>query len=101
MLLYVIAAWALITGALEVAAAIRLRRLIANEWTLGVIGAVSVLFAIALVVTPGTGALAITWAIGGYALISGALYLSLAWRLERSEVDVGGNRQSAFTGGRF
>ncbi|HVL05829.1 MAG TPA: HdeD family acid-resistance protein [Acidimicrobiales bacterium] len=101
VLLYLIAAWALITGALEVAAAIRLRRLIANEWMLGLVGAVSVLLAIALVVTPGTGALAITWAIGWSALISGALYLSLAWRLKRSEVEVGGTRQSAFTGGRF
>ena len=101
VLLYLIAAWALITGTLEVAAAIRLRRLIANEWMLGLIGAVSVLFAIALVVTPGTGALAITWAIGWYALISGALYLGLAWRLKRSEVEVGGTGQSAFAGGGF
>lgn len=101
VLLYVIAAWALITGALELAAAIRLRRLITNEWMLGLIGALSALFAIALVVTPGTGALAITWAIGLYALISGALYLSLAWRLKGSEVEVGGTRQSASAGGRF
>jgi uncharacterized membrane protein HdeD (DUF308 family) len=89
-LLYVIAAWALLTGALEIAAAIRLRRAIRNEWILGVLGLLSVLFAVVLVITPGTGALAITWVIGWYALIDGVLLLALAWRLRKLEVERGG-----------
>jgi uncharacterized membrane protein HdeD (DUF308 family) len=101
VLLYVIAAWALITGALEVAAAIRLRRVITKEWMLGLIGALSVLFAVVLVVTPGAGALAITWAIGWYALISGTLYLALAWRLRRSVAGTAAQRESALQGGGF
>ena len=43
-----------------------------------------------LVITPGAGALAITWAIGWYAVISGVLYAALAWRLRKLEQEVGG-----------
>src|ERR687895_1313310 len=37
-LLYVIAAWALVGGALQIAAAIRLRRVISGEWLLALAG---------------------------------------------------------------
>ena len=90
-LLYLIAAWAFITGALEIVAAVRLRREIRGEWILGLIGALSLLFAIVLVTTPGAGALAITWVIGWYAMISGLLYAALAWRLRKLEREVGGS----------
>jgi uncharacterized membrane protein HdeD (DUF308 family) len=49
-LVYVIAAWALVTGAFEIAAAIRLRKAIAGEWFLGLSGAASILFGIMLAV---------------------------------------------------
>jgi uncharacterized membrane protein HdeD (DUF308 family) len=70
VLLYLIAAWAPITGVLEVATAIRLRREIRNEWLLGLSGVLSVLLAIVLVLMPGAGARAITWLIGWYAVLS-------------------------------
>src|SRR5712692_1803691 len=41
-LLYVIAAWALVTGGLEIAAAIRLRKVITGEWLLVLTGIASV-----------------------------------------------------------
>ncbi len=82
-LLYVIAAWALLTGALEIAAAVRLRRELTNEWLLGIAGVLSIAFAIFLVVTPGSGALVITWAIAWYAILFGALLVALALRLRR------------------
>ncbi len=88
VLLYVIAAWALITGALEIAAAVRLRRELTNEWLLGIAGVLSIAFAILLVVTPGSGALVITWAIAWYAILFGALLIALALRLRRLEAQL-------------
>lgn len=81
VLVYIIAAWALMTGVLELIAAFRLRRVITNEWWLVVTGIVSVLFGIALLASPGAGALALIWLIGAYALIFGVLLLGLAYRL--------------------
>jgi uncharacterized membrane protein HdeD (DUF308 family) len=69
------------TGVLEVYAAIRLRRLINNEWALIFSGALSVLFGIVLLVQPGAGALALVWLIGLYAVIFGIAMLAFAWRL--------------------
>ena len=88
-LLYLIAAWAFTTGTLEIIAALRLRREIPGERILGLIGALSVVFSIVLVITPGAGALAITWLIGTYAVTSGVLYAALAWRLRKVEREVG------------
>jgi uncharacterized membrane protein HdeD (DUF308 family) len=82
-LLYLIAAWALIIGALEIAAAVRLRKEIRNEWLLGLAGALSVIIGILLAVRPGEGALAITWLIGWYALFMGILLLVLAFRIRK------------------
>ena len=81
VLVYIIAVWALITGVLEVIAAIRLRRVIQNEWWFVLSGILSLIFGIALVVSPGSGALALIWLIGAYAVVFGVLLLGLAFRL--------------------
>jgi uncharacterized membrane protein HdeD (DUF308 family) len=81
VLLYLIGAWAIITGVLEIVAAIRLRNHIANEWSLGLAGVLSVLFGILMFVWPGATALALVWLIGLYALFFGVLLLALAFRL--------------------
>ncbi|HWK88437.1 MAG TPA: HdeD family acid-resistance protein [Longimicrobium sp.] len=80
-LLYVIAAWALVAGALEVAAAIRLRRVVTGEWLLALSGVLSIVLGVLLMLFPGTGALAVVLWIGAYALVSGALLVALALRL--------------------
>lgn len=46
VLLVVVAAWSVVIGALQITAAVQLRREIANEWFLALGGAVSVLFGI-------------------------------------------------------
>jgi uncharacterized membrane protein HdeD (DUF308 family) len=51
---------------------------------LALTGLLSVGLAVVLVITPGSGALAITWAIGWYAIFHGVLLLSLAWELRRT-----------------
>ncbi|MEA5513611.1 HdeD family acid-resistance protein [Nodularia sp. UHCC 0506] len=81
VLLYLIAAWAIVTGVLEIIAAIQIRKEIQNEWLLAIAGIASVLFGVLLLVWPLAGALAILWIIGAYAIIFGILLLILAFRL--------------------
>jgi uncharacterized membrane protein HdeD (DUF308 family) len=80
-LLYLIAFWAIFTGAFEIIAGIRLRKLIPNEWVLLVVGALSLLFGVFILFAPGAGALAIVLWIGAYALVFGIFLLVLAFRL--------------------
>jgi uncharacterized membrane protein HdeD (DUF308 family) len=80
-LVYIIAAWALVTGVLELVSAVRLRRLIDNEWRLALGALASIVFGIALLVAPGAGALALVWLIGAYAIVFGVLLIALAVRL--------------------
>jgi uncharacterized membrane protein HdeD (DUF308 family) len=80
-LVYVIAFWALATGVFEIIAAIRLRKEIEGEWLLGAAGVLSILLAVVLIVRPGTGALAIIWTIGAYAIAFGVFLIVLGFRL--------------------
>ena len=80
-LLWVIAFWAVLTGALEIVAAVRLRRVLDNEWMLIVAGALSILFGLILIVFPGEGAVGLVWLIGIYAIVFGIVLLGLALRL--------------------
>jgi uncharacterized membrane protein HdeD (DUF308 family) len=78
---YFVAAWAIVTGFLELIAATQLRRAIKGEWTLALAGIVSVIFGILLVVLPAPDTLTLVWLIGGYSLAFGILMLVLAFRL--------------------
>jgi uncharacterized membrane protein HdeD (DUF308 family) len=88
VLVYIIAIWAIVTGVLEIVAAIRLRDVIRNEWWLVASGVLSVIFGLLLVVAPGAGALALVFWIGAYAIIFGALLVGLAFRLRREQAEV-------------
>lgn len=80
-LYFTIAAWAFITGILEIAAAIQLRKAIANEWLLIVAGACSILFGVLMLWHPVAAALAIVWIIATYAIVFGVIMIALAFRL--------------------
>jgi uncharacterized membrane protein HdeD (DUF308 family) len=82
-LVWVIAAWAVVTGVLEIAAAIRLRKEIDGEWMLILTGVASVIFGVLLAALPGPGALTLVWLIGAYAIVFGVLELALAFRMRR------------------
>ena len=82
VLLYLIAVWAIVTGVLEIVTAIQLRKVIANEWLLGLGGLASIIFGGILLFVPGGGALAMIWVIGSYALIVGVVLIALGFRLQ-------------------
>jgi uncharacterized membrane protein HdeD (DUF308 family) len=90
VLLYLIAAWAVLTGLLELAVAVLLRRELRGEWLLALAGIVSVAFGIYLAARPGEGAIAIVLLIGLYAIVFGVALLLLGFRLRRLGRVVGG-----------
>jgi uncharacterized membrane protein HdeD (DUF308 family) len=82
-LVYVIAAWAILTGILEIAAAIMLRPHIRGEWWLALAGVLSVAFGAVLAIWPGVGALALVLWIGAYAIVLGIVLIALGFKLRR------------------
>ncbi|TCK32836.1 uncharacterized membrane protein HdeD (DUF308 family) [Paraburkholderia sp. BL8N3] len=77
VLIAVMGANAIVTGVLDLIAAVRLKRRGRTEWLLFFIGILSALFGIFVLVVPGAGALALVWMIGTYAIVTGALLLVL------------------------
>ena len=82
-LIFIIAAWAIITGVFEIVAAIRLREQIQGEFWLGLAGVASILYGVVVYLFPAAGALSIVWLIGSFAIAFGAFLLILGWRLRR------------------
>jgi len=80
-LVFIIAAWAIISGIFQIVAAIRLREQIQGEFWLGLAGVGSILFGVVLYLFPAAGALSLVWLIGGFAIVLGAFLLVLGWRL--------------------
>ena len=79
--LSIIAAWAILVGILQIVAAIRLRQVIENEWSMGLSGLASVIFGVLLIVWPRSGLVTISWIIGFYAIAFGIMLLVLGSRL--------------------
>ena len=80
-LVLVIGAWAVITGALEIYGAIKLRAQISGELWLVLAGIGSILFGLLLFIFPTMGVVTLTWLIGGFALVFGVLLIMLGLRL--------------------
>jgi uncharacterized membrane protein HdeD (DUF308 family) len=81
VLLYVVAIWAILSGIAEMIAAVALRREIAGEWVLFLVGILSVIFGIILAILPGVGLLSLVWLVGLYALAIGVALIVLAFRV--------------------
>jgi uncharacterized membrane protein HdeD (DUF308 family) len=91
-LLFVVAAWAIITGVLRIGAAIRLRKEIRGEWMLILNGALSVILGILIIVIPGAGLVTLIWWLGAYAVIWGITLITLAFRLRAHRNRLGSAR---------
>jgi|SRR5579863_901400 len=96
-LVYLIAAWAFVTGVMELIAALRLRREIKGEFWLVLSGIASVVLGALLVLSPVGGAIVLVWYLGAYALVFGALQTALGFRLRTryEQVRAGSARMAA------
>jgi uncharacterized membrane protein HdeD (DUF308 family) len=97
-LVLLIGAWAVVTGALEVYGAIRLREQIKGELWLALAGLGSILFGILLFLFPTMSVLTLTWIIGGFALVFGVLLVLLGLRLRTIHAQAMRNNEYAERG---
>lgn len=81
VLLFFIACWAIAIGVMEIWGAIQLRKEIEGEWMLAIAGVLSIIFGLILLYRPNVGALAVVWIIGWYAILAGASFIALGFRL--------------------
>lgn len=77
---YLLAAWAVVMGALTLGAAFQLHA-DHGRWWLGLSGALSLVFGAVLLVHPVASLVVLTFWMGGYAIAFGAFLLVLAFRL--------------------
>jgi uncharacterized membrane protein HdeD (DUF308 family) len=80
-LIFLIAAWALITGAIEIAAALHLRRYVTGELLLGMSGMASILLGALMAAVALTASPSIAPWLGIYGFVFGLLLLGLGFRL--------------------
>jgi uncharacterized membrane protein HdeD (DUF308 family) len=85
-LIMFIGAWAIVTGAIELAAAIKLRKEISGEWLLALSGLLSIAFGLLVLTFPFAGAVGISWVLGSYAIIGGVVLIALGVRLRSAIV---------------
>jgi uncharacterized membrane protein HdeD (DUF308 family) len=77
-LLVVIATWSLVIGGSRIAFAISMRKQLSEAWSIALGGVLLVLLGVILIVSPGAGAIGITWAISWFAFLFGTLELWVA-----------------------
>jgi uncharacterized membrane protein HdeD (DUF308 family) len=80
-LVFVIAAWAIVTGVFEVVSGIEFTGQVNGSWTLWLAGLLSIAFGVLIAVNPGSGVLAILWLIGFYAILGGVMRFVFAYRM--------------------
>ena len=95
----IISVWAILTGALEIGAAIRLRKEIDREWVMILSGLVSILFGAALIyimyTEPAATILSVGWLIAVFALAFGFTLGWLAFKLKKHHAETTHTPESA------
>lgn len=80
---FYIATWAIVTGAMRIAMAVRLRKEIEGEWLLGLSGLVSVLFGLVIMARPTVGALAMLYFVAAWAILLGVILIAVALKARK------------------
>jgi uncharacterized membrane protein HdeD (DUF308 family) len=80
-LVIIIAAWALVTGVMELIFAFKANQDSAIRWMFAISGVLSLILGALMLVQPLLGALVIVWIIGAYAVLAGILLIILGFRL--------------------
>lgn len=80
-LLYAVAGWTLAMGVYELVAAGQLRRVIHGDCGLSFVGILSIVLAVLLVISPGSGAIGLAGLIAAYAVVAGFISVAAAFRV--------------------
>jgi uncharacterized membrane protein HdeD (DUF308 family) len=88
VLVLLVGAWAVVTGALEIVTAVRMRREMPGRWVLALVGVISLIAGAIILARPDIGALALATVLGVYALLAGVALLRAAWQLRKGRVVV-------------
>ena len=80
-LAYLAGVWFVLTGALTIASALRIRGHVANEIFLILLGFLSLFAGVVIFFTPIWGVFALLWTFCVYAILAGIFFLGLAFRL--------------------
>lgn len=83
VLIYMIGFWAILTGFVEIMAAVAFRKEMTNEWALALGGVLSIAVGAFMVIAPGSGAVALVWLIGAYAIAFGIMLVMAGLTLRR------------------
>ncbi len=86
---YFVAAWLIASGIFQIAAGVRLRDFIDNEWLYVLSGIVSIAFGVWVFRSPAQGSLATAFLFGWYFLFFGIMQAALAFRLRSMQGMVG------------
>ncbi|XXX77727.1 DUF308 domain-containing protein [Sorangium sp. So ce134] len=85
LLLYLVAAWAILGGVRDIIVAVRVRRRVAGEWLLALAGVIAVALGVLVMALPSAGALALVLWVGAYALVLGATLVISGFAMRAQE----------------
>lgn len=84
LLVVFVAAWAIVTGLMQVWGAVELRKVVDADWILALDGAMAIVFGVALLALPRFAGWALVWLLGWFGILLGALYVAIGYWLKDS-----------------
>lgn len=89
-LIWLIAAWALAKGILQVVLGVRLRGQVSRPWLLVLAGVLSLILGVIYVIFPQAGILSLVWVLGVFALLHGVSLIARGFLLRDVDRELGG-----------